>query len=96
VRDERGAITILRAGIETMPNPFSGSATIRISTVSAGHAKLTVANTLGKDVAVLLDDRVEAGIREIRFDATGLPSGTYFARLQNGARVVTRELKVQN
>jgi hypothetical protein len=96
VGDERGVITLLRGGIESMPNPFSGGTTIRTSFARAGHARLTVVNALGEEVALLLDESVEAGVREIPFAAAGLPSGTYFARLSVSGRVLTHELKIQH
>jgi hypothetical protein len=40
-----------------------------------------VYNALGQEVAVLLDDLVEAGRQRVSFDAQGLSSGVYFYRL---------------
>lgn len=36
---------------------------------------------LGREVAVLVNERKEAGRHAVTFDATGLASGTYFYRL---------------
>jgi hypothetical protein len=53
---------------------------------------LTVFNTLGQQVATLVNNEVEAGYHEARFDATGLASGVYLYRLQAGEYVETRKL----
>lgn len=92
IRDERGTITILRQGLESAPNPFNERTTLRMTAVRAGHARLSIVNTLGQEVATLLDDRVEIGTREIQFDAARLPAGFYFARLELAGDVVTKRL----
>jgi len=45
---------------------------------------LTVYNTLGEEVSLLVDRFMESGIHEIKFEAVGLNSGMYFYRIQAG------------
>jgi hypothetical protein len=42
---------------------------------------LTVFNTLGQQVAALVNGEVEAGYHDVTFNAAGLASGVYFYRL---------------
>jgi hypothetical protein len=42
---------------------------------------LKIYNTLGQEVAILVDENLPAGRHAVAFDATGLPSGLYFYRL---------------
>ena len=51
---------------------------------------LSVFNELGQQVMLLVDGRLEAGQHEARLVAYGLPSGTYFVRLETNTGVVTR------
>jgi hypothetical protein len=44
--------------------------------------KLSVYDLLGREVAVLLNGRKEAGRHEETFDASGLSSGVYVCRLE--------------
>ena len=37
---------------------------------------------LGREVAVLADGTIDAGVHEARFDAAGLPSGSYIATVR--------------
>jgi len=64
------------------PNPFNPSTTIAFSLRTTAAAELAVWNLAGERVATLVDGLVEAGRHEVRFDAAGLPSGVYFARLE--------------
>ncbi|MBS4027962.1 MAG: T9SS type A sorting domain-containing protein, partial [Ignavibacteriales bacterium] len=68
---------------QNYPNPFNPQTAIRFVTNDAGVASLTVFDILGKKIATLLDNtEVEDGEHEIIFNASGLPSGIYYYRLQ--------------
>jgi len=47
---------------------------------------------LGKEVAILVNEEKPAGSYEVEFDATGLPSGIYFYRLQAGDYIKTKKM----
>ena len=72
------------------PNPFNPSTTIPYSLPSRSQVTLTVFNTLGQQVAQLVNGEVDAGFHEVRFDGAGLSSGVYFYRLQAGTYVGTK------
>jgi hypothetical protein len=74
------------------PNPFNPSTTIRYALPQRSLIALSVFNTLGQHVAQLVNGDMEAGYYEVKFDATGLPSGMYFYRMQAGTFVETRKL----
>ena len=71
------------------PNPFNPETTIRFEVRAAQPIRLSVFNVLGQRVQVLVDGWMESGEHEARFDGYGLPSGTYFTRLETTAGVVT-------
>jgi hypothetical protein len=79
---------------QNYPNPFNPSTTIRYGLPHKSTASLIVFNTLGQQVATLVDGEVEAGYHEFRFDASGLSSGVYFYRLQAGTFVEARKFLV--
>ncbi|MBN2200661.1 T9SS type A sorting domain-containing protein [bacterium] len=66
------------------PNPFNPSTMIRFRVKEAGRVSLKVFDILGREVTVLADRGFDPGPHAIRFDAEGLPSGVYLARLQAG------------
>jgi hypothetical protein len=51
-----------------------------------------VFNTLGQQVARLMNGEQGAGYHEIKFDGSHLASGVYFYRMQAGTYMETRRL----
>jgi hypothetical protein len=71
------------------PNPFAGRTRITFEAAEASHVRLAVYDVLGREVAVLVDGRVESGSHTVTFVAQGLPAGTYVYRLDVGGDVQT-------
>jgi hypothetical protein len=77
---------------QNYPNPFNPSTTIRYSLPHAGYVKLFVYDILGRQVAALVNKTQDAGTYNIPFDASLLPSGVYFYRLNAGTYIETKKL----
>jgi hypothetical protein len=58
------------------------------------HQTLKVLDLLGSEVAILVDEEKPAGSYEISFDASDLPSGTYFYQLQIGNFLQTEKMLI--
>ena len=69
---------------QNYPNPFNPTTEISYSLPSASNVKLTVFNTLGQEVRVLEYGFKNAGNYNINFNASNLPSGIYFYKLEAG------------
>jgi subtilisin-like proprotein convertase family protein len=69
---------------QNYPNPFNPTTTISFQLPVAGNVKLAVYDLLGREVSVLVDERMVAGVHEVKFDGNGLSSGVYFYRIQAG------------
>ncbi len=69
---------------QNYPNPFNPSTQIRFSIPKSSSVKLAVYNLIGEEVAVLINGNLGSGFHDVTFNASGLPSGVYFCRLQNG------------
>jgi photosystem II stability/assembly factor-like uncharacterized protein len=67
---------------QNYPNPFNPSTTITFELPMASVVRLSVYDILGREVSVLVDERRDAGVHEVKFDGSRLASGVYFYRLQ--------------
>jgi len=90
--DNSGQVPEAYSLLENYPNPFNPSTIIIYSVPETGSVKLAIYNTLGEEVVVLVDGMVEAGFYEVSFNASSLPSGIYFYRLQSGSFVDTKKM----
>jgi len=78
--------------MQNAPNPFNPSTVIRFALPEAAHVKLVVYTVTGQKAAVLRDGFMPAGYHEIRWDAAGFPSGTYFYTCRAGKNEKTRRM----
>jgi choice-of-anchor B domain-containing protein len=69
---------------QNYPNPFNPSTSIKFSIPADGYVKLEIFNLLGEKIAPLVNEFKIAGQYEVDFDAQGLPSGIYLAKLSSG------------
>lgn len=77
---------------QNYPNPFNPSTTIRFDIPNASPVRLSVFDVLGREVAVLVNEQIAAGVHEVSFDAKQFASGMYVYRLQAGNFVQTRKM----
>jgi hypothetical protein len=78
--------------IQNYPNPFNPTTVVSYQLPVASTVKLWVYDLLGREVAVLVNERREPGVHEVKFDGSNLASGVYLCRLQAGSYVQTRKL----
>jgi hypothetical protein len=67
---------------QNYPNPFNPGTLIRFSIPVETNVRLNVYNTLGQEVAEIINSRLKEGYHEVEFDAGSLTSGIYFYRLE--------------
>jgi YVTN family beta-propeller protein len=77
---------------QNYPNPFNPSTTIRYALPCRAIVTLTVHNTLGQIVTILVNGEQEAGYHEVKFDGSRLASGVYFCRIRAGSFMEAKKL----
>ncbi len=80
--------------LQNYPNPFNPSTVISYMLERSAHIRLRVFSLLGREVALLADERQTPGRHEVPFDASGLAAGVYFYQLSIPGAVLTRKLVV--
>jgi hypothetical protein len=77
---------------QNYPNPFNSSTTISYDLPERSRVKLSIYNLLGQEVATLVNDEQEPGRYNVKFDASDLPSGVYFYRLEAGKFIEQKKM----
>jgi hypothetical protein len=77
---------------QNYPNPFNPNTTLQFSLPTQSSIRFAVYDLLGREVAILFDEKKEAGTYKIVFDGSKLPSGIYTAKLQAGERILTKRM----
>jgi hypothetical protein len=81
---------------QNYPNPFNPTTMIQFALPSAGQTTLRVYNLLGQEMATLVNNVMPAGVHSVRFNASSLPSGVYFFRIESGSfRAVKKMMLVK-
>ncbi|MBL1212408.1 MAG: T9SS type A sorting domain-containing protein [Ignavibacteriae bacterium] len=77
---------------QNYPNPFNPSTLISFTLPEAGYTSLIVYNSLGQEVAALVNNQLEAGSHQYNFDAKNLTSGIYFYKLELNDFIQVRKM----
>ncbi len=77
---------------QNYPNPFNPITNIEFDVPKSGLVKLRIFNSLGKEVATLVNENVSPGTYRTTWDASGFSSGIYFYKLESDAFTSTKKL----
>jgi hypothetical protein len=77
---------------QNYPNPFNPSTTIKYQVTEAQVTTLKIYDLLGREVAILVNKAEPPGIYEVQWNASTMPSGVYYYRLQTGSHVETKAM----
>jgi len=77
---------------QNYPNPFNPETKIAYSIPVKGHVSLKIYNSIGKEVASLVNRSQNSGNYEVRFDGASLNSGVYFYKIQVNDFVQTKKM----
>jgi hypothetical protein len=67
--------------VRCYPNPAHGVSGFGFRVSGYGHVTLKIYDLQGREVAVVLDERMPAGEHTVRYDVSGLSAGIYLVRL---------------
>jgi len=67
--------------MEAYPNPFNPTTTIRYKLAKTSNVKLTIFNSVGREVENLVNKKQQAGLYQVHFNGQRFTSGIYLYRL---------------
>jgi Secretion system C-terminal sorting domain len=77
---------------QNYPNPFNPTTVIRFQLSVVGLTTLKVYDIMGREVQTLVNERLQPGTYETKFDGSQLTSGVYFYKLTSGDYTETKKL----
>jgi hypothetical protein len=77
---------------QNYPNPFNPSTTITFDMPRSAEVFLNIYNSLGEEITTLVSDRLSAGSYSYEWNASHLPSGVYFYKIQADDYIETKKM----
>ena len=77
---------------QNYPNPFNPTTNVKFSIIKSEQVELIVYDIQGREVQTLVNERLQPGTYEVRFDGSMLNSGVYFYRLIAGEFSETKRM----
>ena len=77
---------------QNYPNPFNPSTLIQYSIPTRSRTRLGIYDILGRLVATLVDEEQAPAYYEVQWNASAIPSGVYFYRIEAGNYVGTKKM----
>jgi hypothetical protein len=77
---------------QNYPNPFNPTTTIKYEIPGPSFVTLKVYDVLGNIVTTLINGEKLSGTYEVKFNATGLPGGIYFYRMNNNGFSLVKKM----
>jgi hypothetical protein len=74
------------------PNPFNPTTTIKFSVDKNEYTSLKIFDITGRDVALLISEKLNPGTYSTQWNASTMPSGVYFCLLRSGLHAESRKL----
>jgi hypothetical protein len=77
---------------QNYPNPFNLSTTIQYYLPVQQNVTLTVTTMIGRIIASLVHEQQGSGMNQVTWNASTVPGGIYFYRLQSGEFTETKKM----
>ena len=77
---------------QNYPNPFNPTTSIKYQIANSGYVSLRVYDSIGREVATLVNETKSPGVYELTFNGSNLSTGVYVYRLQVGDYSKTKKL----
>jgi hypothetical protein len=80
--------------LNVYPNPSNTKTTIGFNLSAASHVNITLVDTYGQVVSVIIDEDLPAGKQQVAVDVTGLSAGCYYYKINTGSKAACGKIIV--
>ncbi|MCR9134080.1 MAG: glycosyl hydrolase [bacterium] len=77
---------------QNYPNPFNPTTTIGFSIPKTQYIELSIYNSIGQQVATLVNGELSAGLYNLNWEAGSYSSGIYFYQLRTNVGIFTKQM----
>ncbi len=74
---------------QNYPNPFNGTSNFELRVAHWSNVRVSVYDILGREIAVLVNERKGPGVYPVSWHSGNAPSGVYLVRMETGSVVRT-------
>ncbi len=78
--------------LQNYPNPFNPSTTVSFTVPSEQFVTVKVYDLLGKEIATLIQERLQQGRYSTQFNGANIPSGMYLCTMKAGSFVSVKKI----
>ncbi len=78
--------------LQNYPNPFNPSTSINFDLPNLSDVKLSIYDITGREVSVLVNEKLDPGSYSFSWNGSQFASGIYFYRVQAGSFIQTRKM----
>lgn len=78
--------------LQNYPNPFNPETSIKFDIPNASEVRLSVFDITGREIALLVNEKLEPGSYSMKWNGAQFASGIYFYRVQAGNFVQTKKM----
>ena len=92
IHEQRDLTTSKYYLLQNYPNPFNGETIISYQIPVKSNVNLKIYDLLGKEVKLLTNEIMEEGFYTTKFNASELPSGIYYYKLQSNNQTEIKKM----
>jgi len=94
-RQENSTAETTELSLSVYPNPTDGIVNIQLIIKEKGHAKVTIFNRWGEVMKKVVDQELEVGKHQFKWDAEGQESATYFIHFGLNGKTINQQFFVK-
>jgi plastocyanin len=92
INDQPSSIPARFEMAQNYPNPFNAQTAIEYSLPQDSRVRIVIYNLLGQNIETLIDGSQPAGTHTAVWDASEVPTGVYFYKIEAGEFTQTRKM----